>query len=441
MVKKLGHKIAIVRAVKELKNSAVNVMERYHKTCARDPSFYGKQVSSQSSCEWSTNSEPVRQFERGKLGALKKRYTRPRRANGLKTQRGLKLKKKKASDEGRHSESDLSYISQKSLPVTHSTQTCGILSEDKLCTFTKLKEGKDLDLPVSSIFLPEYSPMSMRPPVKKKIPSPETEFEDMSVDQVCNWIGEFGTSQGWCNSDTYTYVESFRLKKIDGRQLVCLTPEDFLEMNMVKKLGHKIAIVRAVKELKNSAVNVMERYHKTCARDPSFYGKQVSSQSSCEWSTNSEPVRQFERGKLGALKKRYTRPREANGYKPLRGLKLIKKKANEDGRLSESDESCISQKSLPVTHSTQTRVISSKDKLYTSTKLKEGTDLDLPVCSIDPKEEQNTGVCDYDSLKKVRVSYVLDAPEEEPKEINDLTDSDEADNYRDLSEKSRKTAD
>lgn len=40
-------------------------------------------------------------------------------------------------------------------------------------------------------------------------------------------------------------------------------------------------------------------------------------------------------------------------------------------------------------------------------------------------------VCDFDNLCKFRVSHVHDAPKEEPRQINDLSDSDEPDDSAD----------
>jgi len=261
-----------------------------------------------------------------------------------------------------------------------------------------------------------YGPM--KPSVKKKIPPPETELEEMSVEQVCNWLQKFGISRNWCNSDIKANVESFRQLNIDGRQLVTLTPESLRNMNIVWKLGHKLAITNAIKELRNSTVDVMEKYKKTLDRY-----KQSSTSEASEEKPQSEPL--FERGKLEALKKRYMRPKE-DGSKPQGSLKYLKPKAIGVGKLSESDASYISLKSSPITQNTKTPGTMSEEKLFTSTKLEEGDKLDLPGCSSYGKEDQSTGLCD-----KVRDSYVLDAPVEEPKTIKVLSDSDEADNYRD----------
>eukprot|EP00495_Collosphaeridae_sp_1-RS-2012_P005510 TRINITY_DN4934_c0_g1_i1.p1 TRINITY_DN4934_c0_g1~~TRINITY_DN4934_c0_g1_i1.p1 ORF type:complete len:169 (-),score=15.46 TRINITY_DN4934_c0_g1_i1:184-657(-) len=149
-------------------------------------------------------------------------------------------------------------------------------------------------------------------------------------------------------------------------------------MKIVWKLGHKIEITRAVKNLRNSAVNVMKKYFS--ARDLAEVGKQVSSS---EERATSEPLpvgrRKFERGKVGTHRKRWMRPIEANGYKPKGGLKPSE---NEEVERSgcESDQSFRSQKSMP-TYSAETRGISSGYKISTPTSntLKEGENLDLSI--------------------------------------------------------------
>jgi len=164
----------------------------------------------------------------------------------------------------------------------------------------------------------------------------------------------------------------------------------------------------------------MKKYQKTCDRY-----QQVSTSEASEENPQSEPL--FERGKLEAsLKKRQRRPKE-DCWKLQGSLTYPKPKAIGEVKLSESDESLISRKSCPIiTQSTKTPGIMSEEKLFTSTKLEEGNKVDLPGSSSSGKEDQSTGLGD-----KARDSYVVDAPKEEPKPIKVLSDSDEADNYRD----------
>jgi len=265
--------------------------------------------------------------------------------------------------------------------------------------------------------------------VKQEIPSPEIELELMSVEQVCNWIRELGICKGWYTADINANVESFRLWEIDGRQLVNLTIEDLHDMKIVWKLGHKIEITRAVQKLIKSSVNVIEKYFSAMDLEG---GKQVS--SSEERATSEPPPvgsRQFERGKVGVhKKKRCKRPTEANGYKPEGGLKHSENKEVELRSRSESDQSSMSQKSMPITCGAETRGISSGYKISTSTSntLKEGENLDLSIISkSDEQEAQNAGGCEFEDLVKVRASWVHDALKDEPKKIIELSDSDEAD--------------
>jgi len=89
-------------------------------------------------------------------------------------------------------------------------------------------------------------------------PIPNTEIHLMSVLQTRDWIWNLGSCLGWASRDCWANAISFFEKEIDGSQLVDMQADDLRNRNIVKKLGHTLAIVRAVKVLKHSA-NIMQQ--------------------------------------------------------------------------------------------------------------------------------------------------------------------------------------
>jgi len=75
-----------------------------------------------------------------------------------------------------------------------------------------------------------------------------------------------GSILGWGKKDSYDNANAFCKEKIDGSQLVNMEIEDLCKLDVAKKLGHKIAIIRAVKALKHKA-HVMKQHSQTvCVR-------------------------------------------------------------------------------------------------------------------------------------------------------------------------------
>jgi len=66
-----------------------------------------------------------------------------------------------------------------------------------------------------------------------------------------------GSSLRWHLKDRYDNAHSFWKKQILGSQLVKMDVDDLRKLNIVKKLGRRIHIVKAVSVLKHRA-NVME---------------------------------------------------------------------------------------------------------------------------------------------------------------------------------------
>jgi len=95
-----------------------------------------------------------------------------------------------------------------------------------------------------------------------KYPIPNTEIHLMSVLQTRDWIWNLGCSLHWAYKESWSYAISFGKKQIDGSQLVNMDVEDLSKLNIVKKLGHQIAIVRAVEALQQRANIIDQRIEK-----------------------------------------------------------------------------------------------------------------------------------------------------------------------------------
>lgn len=155
----------------------------------------------------------------------------------------------------------------------------------------------------------------------------------------------------------------------------------------------------------------MEKFFHACGRPVSSSEERAISEPS--------PVRRFERGKAGRV-----RSREGNSYKPIGRWKQTENKVDSQGSLFESDVSSRSLRSMPIIYDPETPAISLRDKPSTSDTLGQGEKLDLIPRKSHTPNHQNAGDND-----KVRVSYVHEEPKKEPKEIRDLSDSDEAETY------------
>jgi len=106
-------------------------------------------------------------------------------------------------------------------------------------------------------------------------PRPETDIRQMSVEQTRNWIWHLGRSCGWEYQDICANAISFSEKQIDGSKIFNLGVIDLLKLNVVKKLGHALDIVMAVKAIK-SRVNITEQHIGHCRRRTAIVSQTAS---------------------------------------------------------------------------------------------------------------------------------------------------------------------
>jgi len=69
----------------------------------------------------------------------------------------------------------------------------------------------------------------------------------MSPEQIAHWIGEIARDQKWTEADTYS--DLFRGKKVSGEQILKMNYQTLLSAVGIKKLGHRLEILRSVEEL------------------------------------------------------------------------------------------------------------------------------------------------------------------------------------------------
>lgn len=138
----------------------------------------------------------------------------------------------------------------------------------------QMNQGYDILIPFPCSFCPQYDQVggpdkfcnrfSTRKP-RFNYPHPETDIYQMSVEQTRNWIWHLGHSCEWEYEDICANAISFSEKQIDGRKIFNLGVIDLHKLNVVKKLGHVIDIVMAVKAIK-SRVNITEQHIRNCSR-------------------------------------------------------------------------------------------------------------------------------------------------------------------------------
>jgi len=91
-------------------------------------------------------------------------------------------------------------------------------------------------------------------------PSIEFPLNKMSVEQVAYVIGDLARFKKWAEARTYS--DSFREKKVSGEQIRNMDCETLKCYLGIIKLGHRLEILRVVKELNSdpeSCTEVMER--------------------------------------------------------------------------------------------------------------------------------------------------------------------------------------
>jgi len=132
----------------------------------------------------------------------------------------------------------------------------------------------------------------------------------MSVQETANWIYNLGIHLKWDKADCYAYSLSFRREQIDGTEIMHLNHEKLLKILKVKKLGHRLTIIKEVMHLRRQKmiekVNIMARFHEQCEIDSLFH----PSLSTSESERMSAPVTKARSGKklkkvLGSCARRY----------------------------------------------------------------------------------------------------------------------------------------
>jgi len=103
----------------------------------------------------------------------------------------------------------------------------------------------------------------------KTIPPSATQIQEMSVDETVYWINNLGKLLQWGYRDTCDIAKVFRQEEIDGSKIVKFENTDLKKIK-VKKLGHRLAILKAVrslyslvtvvKEVTSVKVNIMEKF-------------------------------------------------------------------------------------------------------------------------------------------------------------------------------------
>jgi len=132
----------------------------------------------------------------------------------------------------------------------------------------------------------------------------------MSVQETANWIYNLGIHFKWDKADCYAYSLSFRQEQIDGTEIMHLTHEKLLNILKVKKLGHRLTIIKEVMHLRRQKmiekVTIMARFHEQCEIDSLFHPSLCTSESE----RMSAPATKARSGKklkkvLGSCARRY----------------------------------------------------------------------------------------------------------------------------------------
>jgi len=109
-------------------------------------------------------------------------------------------------------------------------------------------------------------------------PFPKIAIYRMDVEELATWVKDFSNSRRWNEADIY--AEFFRRKGIDGEKILQLNANDLREDLGISKLGHRLELLRTIKELcshpRARCAEQMERWHQI-----------VSSYSDSEWSVTS----------------------------------------------------------------------------------------------------------------------------------------------------------
>jgi len=91
-----------------------------------------------------------------------------------------------------------------------------------------------------------FTPILLSQNTQQKHPSFPKLLVDNTVDDIAEWICNLAVSKNWGTAASYS--ELFKQNKIDGRKIVSLQNEDLKNIIRIPKLGHRLAIIKAVKD-------------------------------------------------------------------------------------------------------------------------------------------------------------------------------------------------
>jgi len=117
-------------------------------------------------------------------------------------------------------------------------------------------------------------------PIAGTIPYSVDKFQDMSVSETAMWIQNLGELLNWNNIHKHAIASKFMQHEIDGSKIMEFKTSSDLKKLEIKKLGHRMAIVKAAKQicqalelverLKKDRVDMMEKYFQNCHEDSDF---------------------------------------------------------------------------------------------------------------------------------------------------------------------------
>jgi len=137
-------------------------------------------------------------------------------------------------------------------------------------------QGYPVNMPVANVY-PNYpmfqnfqipSNLVQATPVQvqelSSMPPPRIPIYQMDVHELATWIRDFAKFKHWSEADQY--ANSFRAKRIDGKKLIGMDNNQLWMQLQIAKLGHRLEILRAVRELRSirsRCADAMERYHRS----------------------------------------------------------------------------------------------------------------------------------------------------------------------------------
>jgi len=112
------------------------------------------------------------------------------------------------------------------------------------------------------------------------------------VEETALWIQNLGGVLGWNETDTNSIANKFRHYEIDGKWIEKLENSRQLREIKIEKLGHRMAIVKVVKDLcsasksvewlKREKVDIIDKYFQNCSQD--------SESSEATWEISTEQL-------------------------------------------------------------------------------------------------------------------------------------------------------